>query len=478
MAESDHIATAFNVAMIGLGVMGRNLALNLRDHGYTVAATDALPDARQSFAGGVAQEGGITVFEDLATMTASLSRPRKVMVMVPAGDPVDAVLHDLLPHLQPGDVVIDGGNSHYKDTARRETEASARSVYYVGAGVSGGEHGARHGPSIMPGGNPEAWPLVRELLQDIAAKVDGEPCCEWVGPAGAGHYVKMVHNGIEYGDMQLIAEAYHYMRSVLGMRVHETAEVFAEWDRGRLDSFLIEITAQVLRTTDDDGAPLVEKVVDIARQKGTGRWAVADALDRGVPLTLVAEAVFARSLSELKVERGAAADVLRGPGSAGGSFDRQGQLADLEEALYASKVVSYAQGFLLMAAAARQLDWPLDLAAVAQTWRGGCIIRSRFLADIRSSFEADPGLPNLLTVPFFARELASCQAGWRRTVTRAVGSGIPMPATTAALAFYDGYRTKRLPANLIQALRDRFGAHGYERLDAEPGELFHSPWDG
>ncbi|HEX7001679.1 MAG TPA: decarboxylating NADP(+)-dependent phosphogluconate dehydrogenase, partial [Trueperaceae bacterium] len=398
--------------------------------------------------------------------------------MVPAGDPVDAVLHDLLPYLEPGDVVIDGGNSHYIDTARRQAETSARGILYVGAGVSGGEYGARHGPSIMPGGNPEAWPLVRELLQDIAAKVDGEPCCEWVGPGGAGHYVKMVHNGIEYGDMQLIAEAYHYMRSVLGMRVDEASDVFAEWDRGRLDSFLIEITAQVLRTSDDDGAPLVEKVVDIARQKGTGRWAVADALERSVPLTLVGEAVFARSLSELKAEREAAADVLRGPGSAGGSFDRQGQLADLEEALYASKIVSYAQGFLLMAAAANQLDWPLDLAAVAQTWRGGCIIRSRFLTDIRAAYVAEPQLANLLTTPFFARELASCQAGWRRTLTRAIGSGIPMPAMSAALAFYDGYRTKRLPANLIQALRDRFGAHGYERLDAGAGELFHSEWYG
>ncbi len=478
MTGPDHTEKPFDVAMVGLGVMGRNLALNLNDNGYTVAATDALPAARQSFAGGVAPERDIMVVDDLASVAASLSKPRKVMLMVPAGDPVDAVLHDLLPYLEPGDVVIDGGNSHYMDTARREAEASAHGILYVGAGVSGGEYGARHGPSIMPGGNPEAWPLVRELLQDIAAKVDGEPCCDWVGPGGAGHYVKMVHNGIEYGDMQLIAEAYHYMRSVLGMRVDEASGVFAEWDRGRLDSFLIEITAQVLRTSDDDGAPLVEKVVDIARQKGTGRWTVADALERSVPLTLVGEAVFARSLSELKAEREAAADVLRGPGSAGGSFDRQGQLADLEEALYASKIVSYAQGFLLMAAAANQLDWPLDLAAVAQTWRGGCIIRSRFLTDIRAAYVAEPQLANLLTTPFFARELASCQAGWRRTLTRAIGSGIPMPAMSAALAFYDGYRTKRLPANLIQALRDRFGAHGYERLDAGAGELFHSEWYG
>ncbi len=456
--------------------MGRNLTLNLSDNGFSVSVYDLSADAREAFVAGAAAGREIVACDDMAALVRSLASPRKLMLMVPAGAPVDAVIEELLPHLQPGDVVIDGGNSHFEDTARRVRRLRERGMHLVGAGISGGEEGARHGPSIMPGGDPDAWPLVREMLQAIAAKVDGQPCCEWIGPEGAGHYVKMVHNGIEYGDMQLIAEAYHYMRSVLGMRVDEAGKAFAQWDEGRLDSYLIEITAQVLAVLDDDGSPLVEKVLDVAGQKGTGRWTAVDSLQRGVPLTLVAEAVFARFLSTFKEERVAAAEVLRGPGSAGGSFDRQGQLSDLEDALYASKIVSYAQGFMLMRLAAEQLEWPLDLSAVAQTWRGGCIIRSRFLADIRAAYADQPDLENLMTTRFFASELASCQAGWRRTLTRAMGSGVPFPATSAALAFYDGYRSKRLPANLIQAQRDRFGAHTYERTDAERGRFFHSAW--
>ncbi len=477
VAHEDH-GQPSDIAMIGLGVMGQSLALNLNDNGYRVSAYDVLPPTREAFAAGPAAGRDIHVHGDLAALAASLTRPRKLMLMVPAGAPVDAVLADLLPHLEAGDVVIDGGNSHFDDTARRVRELAATGVLFVGAGVSGGEAGARHGPSIMPGGNPDAWPLVKEMLQAIAARVDGEPCCAWTGSGGAGHYVKMVHNGIEYGDMQLIAEAYQYMRSVLGMRVDEAGATFAQWDEGRLDSYLIEITGHILRALDEDGSPLIEKVLDAAGQKGTGRWTAVDALHRGVPLTLVAEAVFARSLSAMKDERVNASEVLRGPGSAGGSFDRQGQLSDLEEALYASKIVSYAQGFMLLRTASDDLGWELDLGAVAQTWRGGCIIRSRFLTDIRAAYAAEPGMANLMTVRFFARELASCQAGWRRSLNRAIGSGAPVPAMSASLAFYDGYRSKRLPANLIQAQRDYFGAHTYERVDSPRGQTFHTDWEG
>ncbi len=465
-----------DVAMVGLGVMGRNLALNLSDHGHVVSVFDREPHVVQDFVAGQGAGRAVRGYEDLASLARSLSRPRRVMLMVPAGAPVDFALRDLAPHLDPGDVVIDGGNSHFEDTTRRARELKELGLLFVGAGVSGGEDGARHGPSIMPGGDPAAWPIVRGLLQGIAARVDGRPCCEWLGQDGAGHYVKMVHNGIEYGDMQLIAEAYHYMRVVVGLTVREAAGAFAEWDRGRLDSYLIEITAEVLAKEDDDGGPLVEKVLDVAGQKGTGQWTVADALRRGVPLTLVAEAVFARSLSALKDERVAAARVLRGPGTSGGSFDRLGQLRDLEDALYAAKVVSYAQGFMLLAQAAHDLGWQVPLGTVPLLWRGGCVIRSRFLGDIAAAFEEDPALHNLMTSSRFARELAECQAGWRRTLSRAIASGVPMPAMSAALAFYDGYRSERLPANLIQAQRDRFGSHLYERVDAPRGQLFHTDW--
>jgi len=467
-----------DVAMVGLGVMGQNLALNLSDQGHRVAVYDREPHVVHDFLVGPAAGRDVQGFSDLAALAASLARPRRVMLMVRAGSPVDLVLDALAPHLEPGDVVIDGGNSHFEDTTRRTRALAERGLLFVGAGVSGGEEGARHGPSIMPGGNPEAWPLVKGLLQGIAAEVDGEPCCDWVGAEGAGHYVKMVHNGIEYGDMQLIAEAFHFMRVVAGLTVAEAGRVFAEWDRGRLDSYLVEITADILGTVDEDGAPLVDRILDSAGQKGTGRWTAADALERGVPLTLIAEAVFARVLSSLKDERVAAARVLRGPGTSGGSFDRMGQLKDLEEALYAAKIVSYAQGFMLLRKASDDLGWQVPLGTVPRLWRGGCVIRSRFLGDIATAYEEDPELANLMTAPFFARELVACQAGWRRTLSRAIAAGVPVPALSAALAFYDGYRAERLPANLIQAQRDYFGAHTYERVDAPRGQRFHTDWTG
>jgi len=467
-----------DVAMVGLGVMGRNLALNLSDHGHAVAVHDRDPRAVAAFAAGPGAGRDVVACEDLASLARSLARPRRVMLMVPAGQPVDDALQGLLPHLEPGDVVIDGGNSHHADTARRVRELAAQGVLFVGAGVSGGEEGARHGPSIMPGGHPEAWPLVKDLLQGIAAQVDGLPCCDWVGEGGAGHYVKMVHNGIEYGDMQLIAEAYHFMRAVVRLTVPEAADAFARWNEGRLDSYLVQITADILTREDDDGWPLVEKVLDVAGQKGTGRWTVADALERGVPLTLIGEAVFARALSALKHERTAAAEALRGPGAGGVSLDRAGQLEDLEDALYAAKVVSYAQGFMLLRQASADLGWSVPLHKVPLLWRGGCVIRSRFLGDIAEAYAEDPDLPNLMTAPCFARELASCQAGWRRTLSRAIAAGVPTPALSAALAFYDGYRAERLPANLIQAQRDYFGAHTYERVDRPRGERYHTDWTG
>src|SRR5690606_34360522 len=378
--------------------------------------------------------------------------------------PVDGVIADLLPHLEPGDIIIDGGNSHFSDTRRRSEQLAEAGIRFIGAGVSGGEEGARHGPSIMPGGDPEAWPHVQRIFQDIAAKVDGIPCCDWVGSDGAGHYVKMVHNGIEYGDMQLISEVYAVMSGVLGMQPAEMAEVFARWDQGKLDSYLIEITAEILAHKDEDGAPLVNKILDVAGQKGTGKWTSTDALDRGVPLTLISEAVFARYLSAHKDERVEAAKVLAGPKGASGA-DERSLLNDLEDALYAAKIISYAQGYMLLQSAAAELGWNLRYGGIAQLWRGGCIIRSRFLGDIKAAYDADKGLQNLLLAPFFAGEIASAQAGWRRALAKAIEFGVPTPALSSGLSFYDGYRQERLPANLLQAQRDYFGAHIYERVD-------------
>jgi 6-phosphogluconate dehydrogenase len=400
------------------------------------------------------------------------------MLMVRAGEAVDATIEQLLPHLEKGDIIIDGGNSLFTDTSRRVKEAEAKGLLYVGAGVSGGEEGARHGPSIMPGGSPAAWPHVKDIFQAIAAKApDGGPCCDWIGEGGAGHYVKMVHNGIEYGDMQLIGEAYQLMKACLGMSAPDMSKVFATWDKGRLDSFLIQITAEILAYEDQDGQPLVDNILDTAGQKGTGKWTVMNSAELGQPVTLISEALFARCLSALKAERTDASKVLDGPdaaydGDAGEFTDRLGQ------ALYAAKIVSYAQGYMLMRAAAEEYGWTLNYGGIAHMWSGGCIIRSRFLGDISQAFADDPGLKNLLLAPFFAEAVKSSQQAWRETVAAAVRSGVPVPALSSALAFYDGYRAERLPANLLQAQRDYFGAHTYERTDKPRGEFFHTDWTG
>ncbi len=457
--------------------MGQNLALNLADHGYRVVVYNRTAARTAEFLAGAAAGATVTGADDLAAFAAALEAPRRVLLMIKAGAAVDAVLDELSGVLEPGDIVIDGGNSHYADTARRVASLGAQGIRFVGAGISGGEEGARHGPSIMPGGDPEAWPRIGPLLQAIAAKAaDGIACCSWIGPGGSGHFVKMVHNGIEYGDMQLIAEAYHFMSAGLGMGSDEIAAAFEEWNRGRLKSYLIEITAAVLRHRDTEG-PVIDRILDAAGQKGTGRWTVESALALGQPLGLVAEAVFARSVSALKEERMAAAEALRGP-EPRLTADSAAAIADLEQALYASKIVSYAQGFMLLGAASDENQWKVDPAAIAMLWREGCIIRAAFLERIRDAYDSDPPPPHLLLAPEFTAAVAGAGPGWRRTVSRAVEAGIPVPAHSAALGFYDSYRTGRLPANLIQALRDYFGAHTYERVDRPRGELFHTDWTG
>ena len=465
-----------DIGLIGLAVMGQNLVMNMSDHGYRVAVTNRTTSKMVNFVNGPARDMNVVGFEELEDMLAALKRPRRVMLMVQAGAPVDIVLEELTPHLEAGDIVIDGGNSSFHDTARRVMALEKQGFRFVGTGVSGGEEGARHGPSIMPGGSPEAWPHVKNILQDISAHVDGVPCCDWVGEGGAGHYVKMVHNGIEYGDMQLIAEAYSLMKNALSMSAAEMGEVFAKWNAGRLDSYLVEITADIFTVKDDDGQPLVDKILDSAGQKGTGKWTVASALEGGVPLTLIGEAVFARFLSALKDERVTAAEVLSGPSDAQAP-EKESFLQDLEAALYASKIVSYAQGYMLFREAATLYGWNPNYAGIAQVWRGGCIIRSRFLNDIMAAYRSDPKLPNLLLAPFFRDALQTAQGAWRRVVAQAALLGIPAPAMSAGLSFFDGYRSAQLPANLIQAQRDYFGAHTYERLD-KPGEKVHTNWTG
>jgi 6-phosphogluconate dehydrogenase len=461
--------------LIGLAVMGQNLALNMADHGLTVAVYNRTAARTEDFVSGPAAGTSIVAAYSLDELVGWLRPPRRILLMVKAGAPVDGVIAELLPLLDPGDVIIDGGNSHYADSARRTRDLEARDLLFVGAGISGGEAGARHGPSIMPGGSTAAWPLVRDVLRAIAARTpDGVPCCDWVGPGGAGHFVKMVHNGIEYGDMQLIAEAYHLMHAGMGMDHRAMHDAFAGWNAGRLSSYLVEITADIMAYT-EDGAPLLESILDSAGQKGTGRWAAAAALERGTPVTLVAEAVFARFVSALVEERAAAATLLPGPRSRVAS-DTAEVLADLERAMYASKIVSYAQGFMLLRDAAAHNGWDLDYGAIALMWREGCIIRAAFLDEIRAAFSRDPDLPILLTDPFFADAVGEAQEGWRRTVAGAVAAGIPVPAYGTALAFYDAYRSARLPANLIQAQRDYFGAHTYERVDRPRGETFHTDW--
>ena len=471
MADAD-------IGLIGLAVMGENLVLNMASNGYQVAVYNRTTSKVDNFIAGRAADQPIVGTHSLEELCSKLKRPRRVMIMVKAGGAVDKVIEGLLPHLEPGDIVIDGGNSEFPDSIRRTNDLAEKKILFIGTGVSGGEEGALKGPSIMPGGNADAWEHVKPIFQAIAAKTDkGEPCCEWVGRGGAGHFVKMVHNGIEYGDMQMICETYDMMKNGLGMSNQEMHEVFAKWNNGVLDSYLVEITRDILGYKDEDGVETVDVILDKAGQKGTGKWTAISALDVGQPLTLIGEAVFARCLSALKDERVEAAKVLDGPGT---KFegDKAAMVADLEQALYASKIVSYAQGYQLMRAISDEKDWGLDYGAIALMWRGGCIIRSAFLNNIRDAFEKDAELTNLLLDDFFQHAVENAQAAWRRVVSTSVTLGIPMPAIGAALAYFDGYRSARLPANLLQAQRDYFGAHTYERVDKERGEFFHTNWTG
>jgi len=470
--------TRADIGVIGLAVMGENLVLNMAGHGFTVAVYNRTTSRVDNFIAGRANGKTIIGTHSLEELCVRLGKPRRIMLMIKAGTPVDRVIDSLLPHLEPGDIIIDGGNSEYRDSDRRTAELASKNILFVGAGVSGGEEGALLGPSIMPGGHRDAWPAIRPLFQAIAAKTnEGEPCCDWVGTGGAGHFVKMVHNGIEYADMQMICEAYQVMRDGLRMSNDEMHAVLARWNDGALNSYLIEITRDILAFRDEHGIATLDLVLDKAGQKGTGKWTAVAALDSGQPLSLIGEAVFARFLSALKDERVRAHKVLSGPG-ANFSGDSDVLVNDLEQALYASKIVSYAQGFQLMQAVSRNSSWDLDFGAIALMWRGGCIIRSAFLENIRDAFEQNADLPNLLLDPFFTAAIANAQASWRRVVATAATLGIPMPCISAALAYYDGYRTKRLPANLLQAQRDYFGAHTYERVDGPRGESCHTNWAG
>lgn len=466
-----------DIGLIGLAVMGQNLVLNMNDHGYQVAVYNRTTSKVDDFLNGAAKGTQIIGTHSIEQLVASLKRPRKVMLMVKAGTVVDAFIDAVVPHLEPGDVIIDGGNSHFPDSVRRTRALKEKGLIFIGTGISGGEEGARHGPSIMPGGNPDGWPLVKDLFQAIAAKVDGVPCCHWVGDEGAGHYVKMVHNGIEYGDMQLITEAYWLLRQGLGLSVDELQTVFTDWNQGVLDSYLIEITAAIFKQRDQDGEPLIDKILDAAGQKGTGKWTSINALELGVPLTLISEAVFARCLSALKEERVRAATQLPAE-TASFTGDPQQFIQFIHDALYAAKIVSYAQGYLLMREAAKEYGWQLNFGDIALLWRGGCIIRSKFLNNIKEAYQRDPALDNLLLDPFFRDEIGRCLPGWRKTVALAVELGLPTPGFAAALSFYDGYRSQQLPASLLQAQRDYFGAHTYERLDQPRGEFFHTDWIG
>jgi 6-phosphogluconate dehydrogenase len=459
-------------------VMGQNLVLNMNDHGYKVAVFNRTVSKVDDFLANEAQGTQVVGAHSIEEMCAHLKTPRRVMIMVKAGEVVDQTIEQVLPYLEKGDILIDGGNSLYTDSNRRTRDLAAKGILFIGTGVSGGEEGARFGPSIMPGGNKEAWPHVKEIFQAIAAKVeDGTPCCDWVGEDGAGHYVKMVHNGIEYGDMQLIGEAYQLMKDGLGLTADELAEVFAEWNKGELDSFLIDISATIFAKKDEDGQPMVDKILDAAGQKGTGKWTAISALDLGQPVTLIGESVFARCLSALKSERVAAAKVLKGPRKR--KVEKKNEfIEEVRVALYCSKMVSYAQGYMLLRAAEKEQGWNLNMGGVALMWRGGCIIRSIFLGDIKAAFDRDPKLQNLLLDQFFSSAMTKYHPFWRRAIIQGIRLGVPMPAFSTALAFYDGYRTARLPANLLQAQRDFFGAHTYERVDKPRGEFFHTNWTG
>lgn len=467
-----------DIGLIGLAVMGENLVMNMESKGFSVSVYNRTTDKVDHFIEGRAKGKNIKGAHSLPELISQLDKPRKVMIMVRAGQPVDDMIEQLIPLLEKGDVIIDGGNSHYPDTERRTKYVESKGLLYIGTGVSGGEEGALKGPSMMPGGSPEAWPLVKPIFQAICAKVeDGSPCCEWVGNAGAGHFVKMVHNGIEYGDMQLICEVYQVMRDYLRMSNAEMQTVFKEWNKGKLDSYLIEITADILGYRDENDQPVIDYILDAAGQKGTGKWTGISALEEGVPLSLIVEAVFARCLSAMKEERVAAGKLLKGP-DLQYNGEKKEILQNLHDALYASKIISYAQGFSLMRTYSKVYNWDLHYGDIALMWRGGCIIRSVFLGKIKEAFTKNPDLQNLLLDDYFRSEIDQVQPGWRDIVAKAALAGIPIPAISSALAYYDGYRTANLPANLLQAQRDYFGAHTYERTDRPRGEFFHTNWTG
>lgn len=466
-----------NIGLIGLAVMGQNLVLNMNDHGFKVAVYNRTTSKVDEFLAGPAKDTAVIGAHSLAELVNSLETPRIIMLMVKAGSVVDQYINDLLPLLSHGDILIDGGNSLFTDTHRRTQALKEKGILYIGTGVSGGEEGARHGPSIMPGGNKAAWPTVKPILQAISAQVEGKPCCDWVGDNGAGHYVKMVHNGIEYGDMQLIGEAYQLLSEGLGLTADELHTLFAIWNQGELSSYLIEITADIFAFKDENGQPLLDSILDAAGQKGTGKWTGINALELGIPLTLIVESVFARSLSAQKEERLKAAQLLpKHTHTFGG--DRHTMINTIRNALYASKIISYAQGFRLMREASSEYNMALNYGEIALMWRGGCIIRSRFLNDIKQAYDADPDLQSLLLADFFVDAIQQADQGWRKAVMLGIELGIPTPAFSAALAYYDGYRTERLPANLLQAQRDYFGAHTYERVDKPRGQFFHTDWTG
>ena len=480
MSRADCDMSRADVGLIGLAVMGENLCLNMESKGFSVCAYNRTVEKVSGFIEGRAQGKNITGAYSLPDLVDRVKTPRKIMLMVKAGKPVDEYIEAIIPLLSPGDIIIDGGNSHFSDTIRRTKYVESKGLMYIGTGVSGGEEGALKGPSIMPGGTPGAWQHIAPIFQAIAAKVDGgTPCCDWVGSDGAGHFVKMVHNGIEYGDMQLICEAYFLMKEYLGMSASDMHNVFRDWNTGVLDSYLIEITRDILAFKDEDGSPIVESILDTAGQKGTGKWTSVTSLDEGIPLTLIGEAVYARCLSALKEERVRASQILDGPTPAGKfDGDKGAFIEDIRKALFASKVVSYAQGYTLLRAAAETYNWDLNYGNIAMLWRGGCIIRSTFLSNIKEAFDSNPKLENLLLDPFFRNAVSDAQDGWRRVCATAMTNGVAIPAFASALTYYDGYRSARLPANLLQAQRDYFGAHTYERIDKPRGEMFHSNWTG
>ena len=467
-----------DIGLVGLAVMGENLVMNMESKGFTVAVYNRTTEKVKNFVEGRAAGKNIIGTYSIEELVENLEKPRKIMMMVKAGAAVDQLIDQLIPHLEAGDILIDGGNSHFPDTIRRTQYVESKGLLYIGTGVSGGEEGALHGPSMMPGGSPAAWPYVKPIFQAICAKVeDGSPCCDWVGENGAGHFVKMVHNGIEYGDMQLICEAYQLMRDGLGMSNEEMWDVFAAWNETELDSYLIEITRDILGYKAANGESVVDHILDTAGQKGTGKWTAIAALDEGVPLTLIGEAVFARCLSAMKEERGAAAGAFPRtiPAFEG---DKAAFIESIRKALYASKIISYAQGYTLMRAAAKEYGWNLNYGGIALMWRGGCIIRSVFLGKIKEAFDKNPDIANILLDPYFCGKLAEAQQGWRNVVAQAIMNGVPAPTLSSALEYYDGYRSERLPANMLQAQRDYFGAHTYERTDRPRGEFFHTNWTG